>query len=89
MRLSFNPHIRPGISLRARPSPQADTQPDTRVDTRQSAPFEVGLISSISLHKFLVKNILKYTKLIDVICFDHMTRFLSSDWLQCRITLQL
>ena len=30
----------------------------------------------------------KYTKLINVICFDHVTRFLCSDWLKCRITHQ-
>ena len=30
----------------------------------------------------------KYTRLIDVICFDHVTRFLCSHWLKCCITLQ-
>ena len=30
----------------------------------------------------------KYTKLIDFIYFNHMTRFLCSDWLKCCITLQ-
>ena len=30
----------------------------------------------------------KYTRLIDVIYFDHVTRFLCSVWLKCRITLQ-
>ena len=30
----------------------------------------------------------KYTRLIAVICFDHIDRFLSSDWLKCHITLQ-
>ena len=65
------------------PSPQADTQPDTRADTRQSAPFEVGLILL-----YLILNMSKYTRLINVIYFDHVTRFLCSDWLKCHITLQ-
>ena len=30
----------------------------------------------------------KYTRLINVIYFDHVTRVLCSDWLKCRITLQ-
>ena len=30
----------------------------------------------------------KYTRLINVISFDNVTRFLCSDWLKCRITLQ-
>ena len=30
----------------------------------------------------------KYTKLIDVSYFDHVTRFPCSDWLKCCITLQ-
>ena len=68
--------------------PMADTQSDTRVDTRQSAPFSVGLIFIISLHKFLVEKYVKYTRLINVIYFDHMTRFPCSDWLKCCITLQ-
>ena len=29
----------------------------------------------------------KYTRLINVIYFDHMTRFLCSDWLKCCMTL--
>ena len=32
------------------PSPQADTQPDTRVNTRPRIPFKVGLIY-VSLHQ--------------------------------------
>ena len=55
---------------------------DTRNDTRQSAPFEVGLIFIISLHKFLVGKYVKIHKI------DHVTRFLCFDWLECRITLQ-
>ena len=43
--------------------PKADTQPDTKVDTRQSAPFEVGLIFIISLHKFLVERYVKLHKI--------------------------
>ena len=30
----------------------------------------------------------KYTRLIHVICFDHLTRFLCFDWLKYHITLQ-
>ena len=30
----------------------------------------------------------KYKNLVDVLCFDHVTIFLCSDWLKCRITLQ-
>ena len=30
----------------------------------------------------------KYTRLIDVLCFDHVTRLQGFDWLKCRITLQ-
>ena len=30
----------------------------------------------------------KYTRLIAVIDFDHVTKFLCSDWLECRIILQ-
>ena len=30
----------------------------------------------------------KYTRLYDVFCFDHVTKFLRSDWLKCRIALQ-
>ena len=65
MRSSINPSIRPGISLRAGlvGPPKADTQPDTRVDTRQSAPFEVGLIFNISFHKFLVQKYVKIHKI--------------------------
>ena len=38
--------------------PEGGYQPDTLVDTRQSAPFEVCLISIISFHKFLVGSML-------------------------------
>ena len=30
----------------------------------------------------------KYTRLINVIYFDHVTRLLCSDWLKCSITSQ-
>ena len=42
---------------------KADTWPDTRVDTRQSDPFEVGLIFLISLHKYLVEKYVKIHKI--------------------------
>ena len=57
--------------------PKADTQPEMSVDTLQ-----VGLKFIISVHKSLVENMSKYTRLINVICFDHMTRFLCFDWLK-------
>ena len=37
--------------------------PDTQVDTRQSAPFSVGLIFIIFLHKFLGD---KYVKIHEI-----------------------
>ena len=43
--------------------PKADTWPDMKVHTRQSAPFEVGLIFIISLHKFLVEKYVKIYKI--------------------------
>ena len=57
MRSSINPSIRLGISLMAGP-----VGPDMRVDTRQSAPFEVDLIFIISLHKFRGKKFVKIHK---------------------------
>ena len=66
MRSSINQSIRVGISLRAGPvgRPKADIQPDMRVNTRQSAPFEVGLIISIiSLHTSLVEKYVKIHKI--------------------------
>ena len=36
---------------------------DTRVDTRQSAAFKVGLIFIISLHKCLVEKYVKIYKI--------------------------
>ena len=58
---SINPSIRLGISLRTGPigGLKADTQPYTRVDTQQSASFEVGHIFIISLHTFIAEQ---YTK---------------------------
>ena len=38
-----------------------------------------------STHRY---NMSKDTRLINVICFDHVTRFLCSDWLKCRVTLE-
>ena len=54
---SINPSSRLGISLRAGPigGPKADTQPYTRVDTQQSASFEVG-------HIFITFIAEQYTK---------------------------
>ena len=43
--------------------PQADTQPDTRVDTQQGVPFKVGLIFIVSLHKFLGEKYVKIHKI--------------------------
>ena len=56
IRLGINLGIRLGINLKA------DTWPDTRVDT-PCAPFEVGYIFIISLHKFLVEKYVKIHKI--------------------------
>ena len=50
----------------------------------RARPCEVYLIFIISLHKCLVEKYVKIHK-IYVIYFDHVTRFLCSDWLKCSL----
>ena len=94
--------MRREYEVKYQPSYQAGYQPEGRAARRlrpslirglilnRVLPFEVGLIFIISLHNFFLveKYMSKSTRLINVIYFDHVTRFLCSDGLKYRITLE-